>query len=154
MVCGIWWPTSLEEALPQGSALPHPFPFFTGPVAALDAFPPRQKLPGKSRVFKRGVVEEVEAAVIGQRRLSPGPVGDHHVARLVWRVGAGRQKDRLASVVCAAGKTMWQEAAGALVPENSVEPGEIGLVLGDYQQPTVGFEYLLRQACDHLLGRC
>src|SRR5438270_6547991 len=113
---GVGGAASGGERPGQGSHLIDPLAVFAGPIAALDAFPPGEQLPGEPGIFEVAPVEKVEATVIRQSRITPGTVGNEHVTREVWRIWAGRKQNRLARVVGSAGKPMRNEAGRPLVP--------------------------------------
>src|SRR5258708_6848796 len=145
-------PPSGERTHRQASALFHPFLAFASPVTTVDAVPSGKQFPGKPSCLKTAVVEQVKAAVIGQRNLPPESVGDEQVARLVRGVRIGRQQDRLTGIIGASCKAMRQEACRCLVPKTAIEPGKEALVLGNDKQSALALENLFGDACDHLLG--
>src|SRR5437763_7263427 len=100
--------TSAPES--SASRLVDPLAVLLRPIAALDPFPARQKLPGQAGAFERGGIEQIEAAIVAQCGFAPLAVGDQHIAREIGRVRAGREQDRLARVVGAAGEAMGKEA--------------------------------------------
>src|SRR5437764_14180396 len=103
VLAGIGAPPSRACLERQGSALVDPFAAFLRPIAALDSFPAREKLPGEASAFEHGRIEQIETAVVAQRSFAPLPVGDQHVAGEIGRVWTGRKEDRLARVFGAAG---------------------------------------------------
>src|SRR3954453_16290690 len=113
----------------QASGLLDPPPIFPRPVTALDPFPACQQFPRKPGAFECGIVEQIEASVVSQRRFSPPAVGDEHVARLMGRISAPRKEDRLPCIVGPSRQAMGKEAIRALIPQDAVKPGKEALIL-------------------------
>src|SRR3954454_12251080 len=95
---GICGPTSRAVLPRQGLRLLDPLAVLLGPAAPGHTVPAGKKLPCKARGLERGVVEQIEAAVVGQRGFAPVAIGDQHVARLVRRIGARRKKNWLTDI--------------------------------------------------------
>ena len=151
---GIGGPPSRAAPARQGSGLLHPFPAVRpAPNSGARPLPCPPAASTRAARLRASLVEQVEAAVVGQRRVAPLAVGDQHVAREVGRIGAGRKQDRLARVVGAAGEAVRQEARRRPGPTASGRAGR------DRPRPRRrsaaarrrrGF---LGEAGDHLLGR-
>src|SRR4029078_6659396 len=60
----------------ENSRLLDPPAALARPIAAVDPVPAREQLPSEARALERGAVEQVEATIVGQRRLAPTAVGD------------------------------------------------------------------------------
>src|SRR5438270_5308963 len=100
---GIGRAPSRARARRQGLGFFDPLATFVCPIAPLDAFPPGKQFPGEPGAFERAAVKQIKASVVGQRRRAPQTVGNQHIARLVGRVGACRQKDGLARIITTSG---------------------------------------------------
>src|ERR1043165_4244899 len=111
---------SLAAAPRQPSGLLHPLAALLGPIAAFDALPARQQLPGQSSAFQSRCVKQIEGPVVGEGRIAPLSVSDQHVAREIGGIRACRKKYRLARIVGAAGDSVRQEARWSLVPKHPV----------------------------------
>src|SRR5438046_8436859 len=105
---------SRGEALGQGSGFVDPLSALLSPVTPLHRFASGEQLPREPSGLEAGRVEQVEAAVVSQRRVAPLAVSDQQVAGVVGSVGPGRQQHRLARVVGASGNAVRQEAGRTL----------------------------------------
>src|SRR5687768_2806079 len=69
-----------RQGRPRRSRLAHPAAVLLGPEVALDPVPARQQLPRQPRAFERFIVEQIESAVVAERRLAPlAEIGRAHV---------------------------------------------------------------------------
>src|SRR6187455_2545890 len=97
-----------------------PAAVLVGPIMPLGILMACERAPSGSRLFERGLVEQVEGAVKGQRGVTPLAVGNQDIAGAVGSVGARRHQHRLARILTSACHSVRKEAPRSLVPENSV----------------------------------
>src|SRR3954462_1947875 len=91
---------------PQGPGLLHPLAALLRPVTTLHPFPARKELPWQPRSFECFGTEQIETAVVVERRVAPLAIGNEHVSCEVRSVGTLRQEDRLPRIIGTTSETM------------------------------------------------